>query len=285
MTDGIRPMQPEDIAGAQDAWYRALNALHAELPLLSRLPAVSPAAYQQRLSHVLDCDSRGCWVAEADGQVVGLAQALRRGGLWVLSVFGVAPGWQGKHFGVALLERALEYAEPSTRCLILSSLDPRAIRRYVRAGFTLLPAMVAVGTPAVSAPMAPDVRPGDEQDFSLAGQIDVELRGGEHGPDLQFILRAPGAEMLVVEERGYAISVNGSPALIAARDEGAARQLLRATLARASGPVTIPWVTALQQWAVGEALDAQLRMQAHGPVMVKGWPEFPLPYIANTSFG
>lgn len=286
MTDGVRPMCPDDIVGAQEAWYRAVVALHDEYPLQTSLPTASPVAYQQRLKHLLDSDAAGCWVAEVDGEVVGLAQALCRGGLWVLSVFGVAPGSQGKHLGVALLERALDYGGFSRPGLILSSVDPRAIRRYVQAGFTLLPAMAAVGTPVVSTlPAAPDVRPGGDRDLGLADRIDVELRGGEHGPDLRYILGAPEAQLLVVEERGYAVSLDGRPALIAARDEDAARQLIRATLAQARGPVTVPWLTASQQWAMSEALGAQLRLQPHGPIMVRGWPGSPATYIPNTSFG
>jgi GNAT superfamily N-acetyltransferase len=56
-------------------------------------------------------DPSGAWVAEAGGAVVGIAESIRRGEFWGLSMLFVHPDWQEKQLGHRLLDAALGYAE------------------------------------------------------------------------------------------------------------------------------------------------------------------------------
>ena len=81
-------------------------------------------------------------MAEAGGDVIGAAQAIQRERLWCLSLLAVQPGGQSAGAGRALMKAALTYGD-STHGMIPSSNDPRALRLYRLAGFTLLPTFEA----------------------------------------------------------------------------------------------------------------------------------------------
>jgi len=98
--------------------------------------------------------------------------------LWVLAHPFVAPTAQNQGVGRALLEHALAYAKESEPGLIVSSPDPRAIRRYASAGFALHPTVGAGGIlRRVGLGAAPDVRCGDETDLESTAPIDRQVRG------------------------------------------------------------------------------------------------------------
>ncbi len=98
-----------------------------------------------RLRHALATDPAGCWVAERADGVVGAALAIRREGLWGLSLLAVAEEVQGQGVGQPLLATALDHARGARGGLILSSTDPRAMRLYARSGFALRPCVGAAG--------------------------------------------------------------------------------------------------------------------------------------------
>ena len=83
-----------------------------------------------RVGHLLRTDPDGAWVSVTpDGEVVGIALALVREGVWGLSLFGVKIGMQGQGIGGPLLNASLQTAEDCRAAIILSSNDPRAMRR------------------------------------------------------------------------------------------------------------------------------------------------------------
>src|SRR5207302_6182063 len=127
---------------------------------------------------------------EDDGQVVGLSQALVREDLWVLSLLGVSPRGQDHGTGKALLDAALGYGREAPGGLILCSRDPRAARRYSRAGFDLHPSVTAWGRVQRRRLWQPSARvlEGTAADAGLAAELDRRLRGGPHGPDLGRLL-------------------------------------------------------------------------------------------------
>ena len=116
-------------------------------------------------------------MAEADGQLVGAALAIVRGGLWGLSLLVVLPEHQSAGVGRALLAQALEHGDGTVRGgVILSSPDSRALRAYARAGFAPHPSLDAEGTPrGVTAP--PSVRDGSVEDLPLTEAVDRVVRG------------------------------------------------------------------------------------------------------------
>ena len=100
------------------------------------------------------------WVAEsADGEIVGYARSVERGGLLELTEFFVHPDRQSAGVGTALLERAFPADRGQVRAIIATT-DLRAQARYYRAGtvarFPIVsmegpPTAVAVDDPSLEA--------------------------------------------------------------------------------------------------------------------------------------
>jgi len=93
--------------------------------------------------------------------------------------------------------------------------------------------------------------------------------------------------LLIAPERGYAvIGADGALRIVAALDEEAASDLLRAALARAPGAVEIETLTAKQQWAVAVALEAglELRINSGGAMFTSGEVGTFTPYLPSGAF-
>jgi GNAT superfamily N-acetyltransferase len=234
-------------------------------------PPPDPAGALVRVHQLIERDPGGAWVAEHEGRVVGAALALDREGLWGLSLLVVDPAHQSEGLGRALLSRALEYAGGGRRgAIILASQDPRALRAYARAGFAGHPCFAARGRPVDV--VAPDgIRDGGAADFELADRVDRAVRGAAHGSDIDAQLRA-GARLLVADDRGYAVVQGGRLRLLAALDETAAVDLLRAALASVppGEEADVEWITARQDWAIGPVLDAGLALRMDSAVFLRG---------------
>ena len=76
----------------------------------------------------------------------------------------------------------------------------------------------------------------------------------------------------MAEDRGYVVIGRGGVRLLAALDEAAAADLLRAALAAAPAgeDIHVEWITALQGWAIPPVLDAGLSLAGEGAVFVRG---------------
>jgi GNAT superfamily N-acetyltransferase len=66
-----------------------------------------PGLSARPVAHLLDTDPAGCWVAEARGDVVGVALGFVRDDVWCFSLFGLLPASQGQGIGRELLGAAL----------------------------------------------------------------------------------------------------------------------------------------------------------------------------------
>lgn len=75
------------------------------------------------------------WVAEDDGRVVGYARSIERDGLRDLTELFVHPDRQAGGIGRELLARALP-AGRAERRVIIATLEPAALSRYLRIGVT-----------------------------------------------------------------------------------------------------------------------------------------------------
>ncbi len=245
---------------------------------------------QERYRHFLRTDPGGAWIA-ADGEnVVGVAIALRREEVWILSLFALDAAYRGRGIGGDLLRHALDYGEGCKGGIIASSTHPAAMRSYALAGFTLLPTLTAKGVvDRRSLPERLAVREGEESDLEFAADVDRRLRGAAHGPDLSFILSS-GARLLISERpsgRGYAVAWEGSPWVVAATAEEVAADLLWACLASAPGLEArseVNWLTGDQGWAVRVALEAGLSLEVAGPICVKGKLGPLAPYLPSGPF-
>ncbi|MDP9385541.1 MAG: GNAT family N-acetyltransferase, partial [Actinomycetota bacterium] len=98
------------------------------------------------------------------------------------------------------------------------------------------------------------------------------VRGAAHGADLEVMLRH-GAAMLVAPGRGYALVSGGAVRLVAAHDEPAAADLLRAAIATTpeGGRADVMWISSAQQrWALPVVLEAGLELRPGGAVFLRG---------------
>jgi GNAT superfamily N-acetyltransferase len=248
-------------------------------------PAPPLSAAAPRMLHLLRTDPGGAWVAQDGGRPVGAALALVREGLWGLSLLVVRPEAQSAGVGRALLERTLEYGSGARGAVILSSDDSRALRAYARAGFDLHPAVHARGVPQGVDP-PPAVRAGGPGDRPLTEEVDRAVRGAAHGADVDRLLEG-GARLLVLDGRGYAVLREAEVVLLAARDEDAARALLRAALAAAppDRSVRLNWLTAAQGWAVEVALEARLELRSGGGAVFRRGDVGPFrPYLPSGAY-
>lgn len=241
----------------------------------------------RRLHHCLAHDPDGCFVAEQDRVVVGLGVATRRERVWFLSLLAVRTDAQAVGIGGALLTATLGTFEGVGA--ICASNDPKALRRYRRAGFELSPCFEAAGPVSRSRlPATGGVRDGDyDADRDLVETVARELRGGPHGPDLDFY--AAGGHALLVTERdgrGYAVASETGPVVLGATTAAAATALLAAVLARnTAAKAEVDWLTHEQQWAIDVALDAGLSLRPSGTWCQAGPAGTGTPYLPSGAFG
>ena len=268
----VRPLLPADVAAADAAAWAGMQTMYppefmpADLELRARRG-------QARIGHIRDTDPGGAWVAEVGEQVVGVALAILREGLWGLSLLAVRPELHGAGTGRALLGAALDYGRGARGGLILSSTHAAAQRSYFRAGFALLPCTSLSGV--VNRNRLPGQlrsRPGDpEADRDVLDACARHVRSAAYGSDIETMIAA-GRTLLVFEDRGFAVHDAGSPSLLCALDEEAARDLLASCLAATSpgAHAHVDFVTAGHDWVVEIGLEAGLSLTPDGPVFVRG---------------
>lgn len=278
-TPSVRRMRAADLGPVAEltaaAFGRDIGDEHAE------------RRWRERLVHPLTTDPDGAFVAELDGRVIGVAEAIVRERLWILSMVAVQPGIQSGGVGRALLEHAVAYGHDADAGLIVSSNDPRALRLYAQAGFALQPTLRADGE--VDRRMVPrghnGVREDDRGDAleSLA-ELTRAIRGAPYTSELRYAL-GRGGRLLRLDDRGFAVvHEDGSLWLLVARDDEAATALLWSALAIADGTTRVRWITGAQQWAIDALVRARLQVVAYGALCVRGTPGSLRPFVPSAPF-
>lgn len=276
----LRPMEVSDVP-------EAASVAAASFDIDISLPAAAER-FRERLVHLLHTDPEGAFVAVRGRRIVGAAEAMLRERLWCLSLLAVAPGQQSAGAGRALLECTLRYGNGGGPGLIVGSNDPRALRLYGRAGFSLRPTFEAAGSldrRALPRSHA-RVRLEDRPDFEALDQIAREIRGGPYAPELDLALRQ-GASLLRFADRGFAVAQAPFGVwLLVARDEEAATALLWSALELAADHERpcLRWLTGDQEWAISVALAAGLRLSATGALCVRGYPGRLRPFVPSGPF-
>ena len=278
----IRPMTLADVDEAERLSDEAFTPMAEPGMSTSRSPE-RQALWRERATHLLGTDPGGCWVAERDGAMAGFATSFRRDLTWFLATYAVRPQLQGGGLGKALLDASLSHARHCLRGMLSASRDPKAFRRYRQAGFTLHPQMYLHGEVDRSTlPVLEHVRDGTEADFDLLDSLDRQRRDAAHGPDHAILF---AQNRLVVVDRpggsGYAyIADDGTPAVVCASHRRTAATLLWEAVASAppGGGLTIPHVTAANEWAVDVGLAARLSVHTAGYLAVRGMKP-PTPYV------
>ncbi|HEV2812733.1 MAG TPA: GNAT family N-acetyltransferase [Solirubrobacteraceae bacterium] len=279
----IRPLQPEDVLAAREPADAALG------PPPSLDPAAAETYWAVRFERLVGTDPGGCWGAEDDdGRIVGTALALVRDGVWALAFLAVHPDVQAQGIGRRLLDATLEHAEGARAALIASSTDPKAMRRYARAGFDLRPCVAAGGTLDRSA-LPAGLRSRQTDDLSVAETLGREVRGGAYDPDDFGLYLQSGWIGLRCGDDGFALANDGRVSILVARDEATATDLLWSALATArnggnGGNGDADFITAGQDWAIQTVLEAGLALSPDGPIFTRGEVGPLRPWIPAGSF-
>jgi hypothetical protein len=277
----IRPMRDEDVVDADRVCLDVLYTIFT-----GEEETVRAARQHARIRHLLDTDPGGCWVAEHDGRVEGVALALVREGVWGFSLLGLAEALQGRGVGRDLFLRSWAHGADARGHMILSSTNPPAMGIYARTGLPIRPCVAFGGIPDLErAPALDGIEEAGEAGIPLADAIGRELRGAGHGRDLP-VPMAHGARLLVFEDRAFALARGGNIIMLGARDERAAQLMLWALFV-AAGPgatVNVDFITAGQDWALPVCLDARLQISPDGPMFAGGRLGALTPYIPSGAY-
>ncbi len=269
----VRPMTEADVPAADVAAWSALSVMFPPEFVpdeAERLPRALA-----RIAHLLDTDPGGAWVAEdADGAVIGTALALIREGVWGLSLLGIAPERQAGGVGRELLQAAVAYGAGTRGGIILSSTHPAAMRSYFRAGLQLRPCVALAGMLRTDAfPAGLKARPGDvDDDRDTLDAAARFVRSASYEEDVRTLVQTANNELLVIPGRGFVAHREGSPSLLCASDEDAARDLLWSAFAHAprAATVHVDFVMTGHDWAIDVGLQAGLALSPEGPVFTRG---------------
>lgn len=289
----VRPMTVADVPAVEqltsEGFYDLDVRTHrAHFPEPARRSPEKSVSWHIRVSHMVEHDPAGAFVAEDDSGVIGAAVSLRRDLTWILSTYVVRPGLQGRGVGKQLLDAALTHGQGCLRGMLAASDDPAAVRRYRLAGFTLHPAMFLWGkVPREVLPVVERVRPGSASDIDLMNSVDRQTRESAHGVDHELLT---SMYRLVVVDRstgsGYAyVEPGGGPYVLAATNRRTAADLLWETLA-ASSPdrrCTIGHVSAVNEWAIDVGMAARMDLHTAGYLALRGMKP-PMPYLPSGHF-
>jgi GNAT superfamily N-acetyltransferase len=272
----IRRMRAEDIFAAEEVAYGVLGHHRPTIDDDARR-----ARAKRRFERYLELDPGGAWIAERDGEVIGVAIAIMRERLWGLGLFAVAEEHQAKGVGRRLLDAALGYADGARGGWIMSSEDPKAMRRYALAGFDMHPCVAAAGVLRADLPPVPAgiEEPDPDTGIARAAPISRAVRGASHGADLRELLDA-GFRMLTLPG-GFVIHDEGTVRLLAAHDDETAARLMTAAFAQAprGATVQVDLIRAGHDWAIRTALHAGLALTVGGAVFTRGDVGPMRPYI------
>lgn len=284
MTFTVRPMADEDIEAVGEVVRVA--ALWEYQQAGAQPPPPHTPEQQERARagtrRFIALDGPGAWVAERDGKIIGMAEAVRRDDFWGLAMLFVHPDAHNQGIGRRLIDKTLAYAEGSRVRMIMTSEDPKALRRYSAAGLAIHPAVQAEGSVDRSTiPTNLQGRSGSIDDLDLVTDVDKGL-ARNRTDDVAFVV-SQGAALDVVDDgprRGYCVYRDGKVVMLGATDDDTAGALLWRALADSGEKTELYCLTAGQDWAVRVALAARLSVKPGGPLFVSGMQP-PGPWIPS----
>ena len=285
MTVAIRPMALDDVEAVHDVVVAADEDADRRA---GREPQPSTDAGRERfltgMRRFVEEDPEGAWVAEDADGVVGMAEAIRRDDFWGLSMLFVDPRGQSQGIGRQLLGKTLDYAEGARVRMIMASDDPRALRRYSRAGLAIHPGVEATGEVDRSKiPADLPGRQGSPSDIDFIASVEKGMYR-DRTDDVAAILQASGGTLEIVEDgdrRGYGIQREGRMVILGATDEATASQVFWRLIAGAEKKAEVWCLTADQDWAVKVALEAGMAIKPGGAMFLSGLPALPGPWLPS----
>jgi GNAT superfamily N-acetyltransferase len=289
----IRPMTHADLPAAERLSAESFFELDQRTqPPSWPEPELRPPARSEnwirRTASIIEHDGPGCWVAEDDaGELVGMATSLTRELMWVLATFAVRPGLQGQGVGKQLLDAALSHGRGCLRGMLSASCDPKAVRRYRLAGFSLHPQMFLAGpVDRTALPVVDKVRDGSLGDVDLMNSVDRQARGAAHLHDHEYLV---STSRLTVSDsstgQGYVYSDGSGVHLLAATNRRTAARLLAEALAGSTPGerFQVDHVTAANEWAVDLGLATRLELHTSGYLALRTMKP-PAPYLHHGVF-
>jgi GNAT superfamily N-acetyltransferase len=251
-------------------------------------PRVAPSSDEwqsARLAHArfVELDGPGAWVALSGNRIVGVAEAIRRGDFWGLSMLFVHPDFQSIGVGRRLLNEAMGYGADARVRMIQSSPDPRAIRRYALAGLAMYPTGELGGLPDRKAiPTHLGGRSGSADDLELVEKVEEGLQRSR-ADDVAFTLRSPANHLEVVDQgaqRGWVLWNPSRLIMLGATDKETATTLMWRYIAEIDGEAVANGLTAEQNWAFDVAHAAHLTVRVSGAMFIDGMA-VPGPWIPS----
>lgn len=246
--------------------------------------ARDPVIARMRVDHLIDTDPGGAWVTVDDsGLVDGAALALVREGLWGLSLLIVRGDRQSAGLGRELMRAATAYGADTRAGIIMASEDPRALRSYWRAGYTLRPAFDASGDVRTPPPADPAVREARwPADRGLVDAVSRHVRGAAHGTDIDAMLRQH-RPLLVHDDEGFLMADDTKVFIVAAKEDRIATALLRTALSEMA-TAQVDFLDAQQGWAIDVVLEAGLELVPAGAICVRGDAGPLRPYVPSGAY-
>lgn len=234
-------------------------------------PDRDPTAAERRIAHILHGANAASAVVRDDaGAVIGATIVIDRGPLTVLSLAIVREDWQSRGVGRALLDR-FPGPTPGRNRVIMSSPDPKAMRRYAALGLSLRPTVSACGILRPRAVQRP-TRAVDTTPLAGRAQLDAIARGSlargvPYGDDVA-MWDAQGDALHLIDDRAAVVRGGGVLRVAVARDPEAGRLALEAALAAVPPGETVHLrhLREGQDWAIRTMLDAGLALSPEGPL-------------------
>lgn len=258
----MRPPLPSDAASLAQLSLAAFGATEDR-------PVEVVERRARRLIEVAAPCSR---VAETpSGTLVGLAISRQLGPTLLLAWAVVEPALQGKGLLRRLLEPFPQTAAQGPR-LILSSTDPRAMRRYARLD---LPAHPTLGACGILRPDATRPVPGARQlspreARPLIDGLGERVRGAAYGADVDLMAEQGDVAHVIDDERGQAVVIRNAGVIrtALATAEQAARDAFKAALhgVPPGATVHVNFIRAGQDWALQACVAAGLPLTPEGPI-------------------
>lgn len=165
------------------------------------------APLEMHFGHLLTTDPERCYVADDRGRVVAFGIVMRRGRDAFLSFLFVAPSWQRRRLGRAVLDSCLRAAGDIERVSTCAEADqPVSTGLYASIGMApRVPLYLLRGV--LSGTALPDLPPGIQRrpiDLQAVAAVDRELMGYERPQDHRFWARERQG-VLFLDDAGVAI--------------------------------------------------------------------------------
>jgi GNAT superfamily N-acetyltransferase len=232
-----------DLAGEYAVFAAAQEELHNRRGAAWSAPPFDPdGMWVQVHRHLLAHDGERCYVAEADGRIVGFTAVLVRGDCWYFSALFIDPAYQGQGIGQELLGLAWDGNHPH-RATITEAIQPISTGLYARRGLLpVTPVLGFTGQPAAVAAAGPPLEPTSPVPEALRA-IDLAAYGFDRAADHQFWARTSAratlwlraGEPCAYSYGGGRFYRGGLIGPVAGRDAASAADALRAELAASAG--------------------------------------------------